>query len=67
MPRHGRRGQEGGIGALRGASLLLSLVLAGLGVAMIVATARAGGGIGYLFGSLFVAAGAGRLYLLRRR
>jgi hypothetical protein len=34
---------------------------------MIVATARAGGGIGYLFGVLFVAAGAGRLYLLRRR
>jgi len=38
-----------------------------LGVAMIVLTVRAGGGIGYILGVLFVAAGAGRLYLLRRR
>jgi len=38
-----------------------------LGVALLVQTARAGGGIGYLFGVLFVALGLGRLYLLRRR
>jgi hypothetical protein len=36
-------------------------------VALIVATQRAGGGIGYVFGALFVLAGAGRLYLMRRR
>ena len=37
-----------------------------LGVALVVRTAQAGGGIGYLFGALFVALGLGRLYLLRR-
>jgi hypothetical protein len=46
---------------------VLALVTAALGVVILVATARAGGGIGYLLGALFVAAGAGRLYLLRRR
>jgi hypothetical protein len=38
-----------------------------LGVAMIVVTALRGGGVGLLLGALFVALGAGRLYLLRRR
>jgi len=38
-----------------------------LGAALIAATARAGGGIGYLLGLLFIALGLGRLYLLRRR
>ena len=37
-----------------------------LGVALVVRTAQAGGGIGYLFGALFVALGVGRLYPLRR-
>jgi hypothetical protein len=37
-----------------------------LGVALIARTAVAGGGIGYVIGVLFVALGAGRLYLLRR-
>jgi TRAP-type mannitol/chloroaromatic compound transport system permease large subunit len=49
----------------------LVAVLAGvfvvLGVALIVATAREGGGVGYLLGALFVALGLGRFYLLRRR
>ena len=36
-----------------------------LGLAMLVRTAVAGGGVGYLFGALFVGLGAGRLYLLR--
>ena len=40
----------------------------GLGIALIVRTAAAGGGaVGYLLGPLFVALGLGRLYLLRRR
>jgi hypothetical protein len=43
------------------------LLAMGLGVALIVETAIHGGGVGYLIGLLFVALGAGRLYLLRRR
>jgi hypothetical protein len=44
-----------------------SLALVVLGVAIVVQTARAGGGIvGYLLGPLFAAAGLGRLYLARR-
>jgi hypothetical protein len=39
----------------------------GIGAAMLVVTAIHGGGVfGFLIGALFVAAGAGRLYLLRR-
>jgi hypothetical protein len=38
-----------------------------LGIALIVRTAIAGGGVGYLLGILFVGLGAGRLHLLRRR
>jgi hypothetical protein len=52
--------------AYRSAAGVLALVFVGLGVALIAETARLGGGIGYLIGLLFVAAGAGRLYLLRR-
>ena len=37
-----------------------------LGIALCVETALAGGGIGYLFGALFVVAGAGRLYVSYR-
>ncbi|MGB2874916.1 MAG: hypothetical protein WBB76_05490 [Gaiellaceae bacterium] len=39
----------------------------GIGVALIVETAVKGGGVGYLLGLLFIALGAGRIYLLRRR
>ena len=47
---------------------LTSLALIVLGVAMVVQTARAGGGpVGYLLGPLFAAAGLGRMVLLRRR
>jgi hypothetical protein len=46
---------------------LFALVFVGIGLALVVATARAGGGAGYLFGGLFAALGAGRLYLLMRR
>ena len=42
-------------------------VLIALGVALLVQTARAGGGVGYLLGVLFIGLGAGRLYLLRAR
>jgi hypothetical protein len=47
---------------------LTSLVLAGVGVAIVVRTAMVGGGsVGFVIGPLFVAAGVGRLLLLRRR
>jgi phosphotransferase system glucose/maltose/N-acetylglucosamine-specific IIC component len=38
-----------------------------LGCGLAVQTARVGGGIGYLLAALFVALGAGRLYLLWAR
>jgi hypothetical protein len=47
--------------------VLFSGVFVTLGVAMIVETARVGGGVGYLLGVLFAALGAGRLYLLHAR
>ncbi|HTO24892.1 MAG TPA: hypothetical protein VMJ49_03260 [Gaiellaceae bacterium] len=47
--------------------ILFALVAIGLGIAILVRTAAAGGGVGYLFGALFVGLGAGRLYLVRRR
>ena len=47
---------------------VFAVVFVGIGVALIVVTAARGGGvIGYVFGLLFVALGAGRLYLLRSR
>ena len=38
-----------------------------LGFAILVRTAYQGGGVGYVFGGLFVALGSARLYLLLRR
>jgi hypothetical protein len=46
---------------------VFGVIAMGLGVALIVRTAIAGGGVGILIGLLFVGLGAGRLYLLRRR
>jgi hypothetical protein len=46
---------------------VFGVVAIGIGVALIVRTAIAGGGVGIVLGLLFVALGAGRLYLLRRR
>ena len=46
----------------------LGYIVIGLGVAILVQTAAAGGGTtGYVLGVLFVALGCGRLFLLRRR
>jgi len=47
--------------------IIFALVAIGLGIAILVRTAAAGGGVGYLFGALFIGLGAGRLYLVRRR
>jgi len=52
----------------RAMSTALALVTLGLGVVLLVwTTAQGGGETGYLIGVLFLAAGGGRLYLLRRR
>ncbi len=45
---------------------LLALTMVGLGVAILAITLVRGGGVGILLGALFIAAGAGRLYLVRR-
>jgi len=42
-------------------------LLVALGVVMLVVTLWHGGGVGILLGALFIAAGAGRLWLLRRK
>jgi uncharacterized membrane protein HdeD (DUF308 family) len=51
----------------RRVTVLLSGLLVVLGAVLVVETALAGGGIGYVFGALLVLAGAGRLYVSRRR
>ena len=48
------------------ATIGLSIVHVALGVALIVETAVHEGGLGYVFGALFVLAGGGRLYLSLR-
>jgi len=46
---------------------VFALIFVGLGIALIVRTAWAGGGvIGFVLGFLFLALGCGRLYLMRR-
>ena len=45
--------------------LLASLTIA-IGVAMLAITLWHGGGVGLVLGALFIAAGGGRLWLLRR-
>jgi hypothetical protein len=48
-------------------SIVMSLAMIGLGLAMVALTlARGGGSLGLLLGPLFVAAGIGRIYVLRR-
>jgi hypothetical protein len=50
------------------AVLVFSLVFVGLGVALLVRTAAAGGGVvGYVLGALFVVLGVARFTLERKR
>jgi hypothetical protein len=51
----------------RSLTRLTALLMVALGLTMLVVTAWHGGGVGILLGALFVLAGAGRLWLLRRR
>jgi hypothetical protein len=56
------------VSGYRGISRLLALVTIALGGALLVVTAiHGGGGTGFVLGALFIAAGAGRLYLSRER
>jgi uncharacterized membrane protein HdeD (DUF308 family) len=51
----------------RRSTLVFGLLAVLIGIVLLAETARAGGGTaGYLFGALFVALGAGRIYLLTR-
>ena len=55
---------------MKGPTVILSGLMIVIGVAMIVRTLAEGGGpiaLGLLLGLLFVAAGAGRLYVERQR
>lgn len=50
------------------AIIVLSIAFVVIGVALLVRTAAEGGGVvGFLLGGLFIALGAGRLTLERRR
>ena len=51
----------------RAATAAFGVIAIGIGIAILVQTARFGGGLGYVIGVLFVALGCGRLYLLWRR
>ncbi len=44
-------------------AVVFSAVFVCVGVALVVQTARVGGGVGYLLGVLFIALGIGRGYL----
>ena len=48
--------------------ICFSIAFLGIGVALLVRTAAAGGGVvGFLLGGLFIALGVGRLTIERRR
>jgi hypothetical protein len=53
--------------AYRLGTAALALVFVGIGVALLVETAIAGGAVGFVLGGLFIAAGTARLYILRAR
>jgi hypothetical protein len=54
------------VNTYRTATLVMAVITVGLGVALVAATlAQGSGGLGILLGLLFIAAGAGRLYLAR--
>jgi len=53
--------------AYRGATVAFAVVFVGIGIALIVETAVVGGALGYVIGLLFIAAGVGRVYVMRTR
>jgi hypothetical protein len=54
-------------GLYRSGTVIFGLVAIAIGIALVVQTARHGGGFGFVIGLLFVALGAGRIYLVRQR
>jgi hypothetical protein len=54
-------------GGYRAATILLALATVGLGLVMFVIGAIHGGTTGLLLGVLFVAAGIGRLWMIKKR
>ncbi|MGZ4352035.1 MAG: hypothetical protein ACXVZ4_00695 [Gaiellaceae bacterium] len=60
-------GAGAGMNVYRSGIALLAFVLIGLGLVLIGQGIAGGRPIGLLIGALFIAAGVGRLYLLRRR
>ncbi|MET0769496.1 MAG: hypothetical protein ABW081_06275 [Solirubrobacteraceae bacterium] len=55
---------------MNGLTLVMSVLMVGLGVAMIAVTLTNGGGpvaFGIIIGLLFIAAGGGRLWVMSRR
>ena len=60
------RGDNDPMSGYRTATVALAALTIALGVALVAATlVRGSGGLGILLGLLFVAAGAGRLYVAR--
>jgi hypothetical protein len=55
------------VSTYRGLVTLFAYTSIALGIAMLYVTARHGGGVGLILGPLFMAAGAGRLWMIRRR
>jgi hypothetical protein len=53
--------------AYRYSVILFALTAVGVGFALLVVTAFRGGWVGFVLGGLFIAYGAGRFVLLRRR
>jgi hypothetical protein len=51
--------------AYRATTVALALVFVAIGIALVVEAVIVGGALGYVLGLLFVAAGVGRLYVLR--
>ncbi len=59
--------EDGDVSYYRYAVIVFALLFVAIGVALLVSTAAAGGGVlGFLLGGLFIALGVGRLTLLRR-
>lgn len=54
-------------GGYRSATILLALLMIGLGIVMFVIGAMHGGSTGLLLGVLFFGAGVGRLWMIKRR
>jgi uncharacterized membrane protein HdeD (DUF308 family) len=55
------------VSSYRSLVTIFGVVAIVIGIAILIQTARQGGGVGYLIGALFIGLGAGRLFLLYRR